>query len=1207
MRFGVAAVKNNKIKNQKEKRMNSLHKSKIQNYTAMLWMTVIILVTAFTPAMAADPTGAAPTPTVPAYLVKSMYNSSGTYADLPGIGWYAGWSSATGLGDFSIPPTVKKYAGLQYAGVEFYSPLIDVHNMTTMHVDVWTPDANQLGIKLVSTVGGEYQLNLDNTKITGVNTWISLNIPLGQFAAGNPAMDLSKLMQLLWVDNGGVGGGVTGGKFFFDNVYFYNTNSILPAPTPTLNQSKVISLHNSSNTYTNVPVTFWWDNWGQAATYTEYSIKGLATNVVKKYSNLDYTGVQFPAINASGMNGLHVDLWTPNANQFGIKLVSGGGANAYTVKFNSSVVSSNGWVSLDIPLSQYTANGINPASIFQILWLDNGEAGSQIQNGNFYIDNVYFFTNTIAAPPIMAPTNAAPNPTQAAASVISMYNSSHIYTDRTIDTWIAGWSGAIGSTYNIVHGGVTNTVKKYASLNYAGVEFYSPNSINASAGVNTMHLDVWTPDATKFAIKLVSHSPGAAEHLVQFSSSTITNRGWIRLDIPLSQFTGVDLANLDQILWVDNADAGDGGTEFGTFFIDNVYFWSNNIALPPVTHPTVAAPTPTRLPGNVISMYNSSGTYSDRPIDSWLAGWSGAAESDYTIPTTTSVVKKYSSLSYAGVEFYGGNSIDVSGMDALHVDIWTPDADQFGIQLVSVTGGTQAAQANRTSLAAYGWVSLDIPLSEFASANPSTLLTDLQQMLLLDNPSVGGGVINGLFYIDNVYFYKSAIPGNGDKLVIVTNGVGTLKAVAAGTSGTPTNEAALLIGYNKFTITATPESNYLFSNWVVQGDSPYTTTSAKLVFTMESNLVLIANFVTNRFFDVAGTFNGLITNATPSHDNAGFITMKVTPMAGKTTGFSGKLLLDGNSVSFGGTFNLDGTGVLKKGLPVSRVTFSKPDLGMTLQLHFNGSDTMSGSLSNYNGSWVSHFEMDRAVWTTNNPATNYSGLFTLVLPGTNNVAKGPAGDGYATVSIDTNGVIKMTGKLGDGTAIKQKTTVSKNGDWPLFSAGFNDPLTKEYQGSIMGWVGVGPNPTRSLDGTLQLIKEINSNFVASYPGGYTNGALAIVASAYDIPTAGNFAIPLAASGTNVTGSVTLSGGGLLSDLISTLILTAAPGNKTAVTVSAGGLKFGVKPKSGQLSGTFIHPGSLISTKVEGVILNEQNEGRGFFQGSGTTSGTMHLQ
>jgi hypothetical protein len=197
-------------------------------------------------------------------------------------------------------------------------------------------------------------------------------------------------------------------------------------------------------------------------------------------------------------------------------------------------------------------------------------------------------------------------------------------------------------------------------------------------------------------------------------------------------------------------------------------------AIPPSAAPTLtnSAPTPTRPQSSVLSMYNSSGVYTNHPVERWLASWSGATLSNYLIPGTGRTVLKYSNLQYAGVEFYdtasGDNvggaidySIDTTGYDTFHVDVWTPNANQFGVQLVSLnpTVGPQVdfLPASGT-ITNYGWVSLNIPLTAFSAINPAVVLSHLQQLLWIDNQT-GGGFTGGTFYIDNVYFYNSTVVG----------------------------------------------------------------------------------------------------------------------------------------------------------------------------------------------------------------------------------------------------------------------------------------------------------------------------------------------------------------------------------------------------------------------------------------------------------------
>ena len=386
------------------------------------------------------PTNNAPTPPARApSAVRSMYNSSGTYTDHAGIGWYAGWSgNAGGNGDYGItnPPsstvtsTVKKYLGLNYAGVEFYNPnQIDTTGMNTLHVDIWTPNANQFGIQLVSLAGGTQAGQVNFLPAGGVitsNSWISLNIPLSQFTTANPNLILTNLEQLLWIDN--MGGGVQNGNFYIDNVYFYSNAVVQPpvanyptnaAPTPTHLAANVVSLYNSASNYTTVPIDTWLTGWSSAA-YSDYTITNAGNRVVKRYSALNFAGVEFfnPKINASGMSTFHIDLWTPNADKFSVKLVSfNPGGQEYEVVFTNNVIVSNNWVSLDIPISTFTTG--QPAMDFsqlgQLLFINNNPGGPQF--GTFFIDNVYFYTVPVATQPtILSPAAGGGNFTAQSAS-----------------------------------------------------------------------------------------------------------------------------------------------------------------------------------------------------------------------------------------------------------------------------------------------------------------------------------------------------------------------------------------------------------------------------------------------------------------------------------------------------------------------------------------------------------------------------------------------------------------------------------------------------------------------------------------------------------------------------------------------------------------------------------------------------------------------
>ena len=100
---------------------------------------------------------------------------------------------------------MKKYVGMSFVGVDFAG--IDATTFTHFHVDVWTPDATQFGVKLVNDAGREpprrrRELQRHDHPAITTGSWISLDIPLSSFTR----MAFDNVNQLLWLDNGGVPG-----------------------------------------------------------------------------------------------------------------------------------------------------------------------------------------------------------------------------------------------------------------------------------------------------------------------------------------------------------------------------------------------------------------------------------------------------------------------------------------------------------------------------------------------------------------------------------------------------------------------------------------------------------------------------------------------------------------------------------------------------------------------------------------------------------------------------------------------------------------------------------------------------------------------------------------------------------------------------------------------------------------------------------------
>jgi len=196
----------------------------------------------------------------------------------------------------------------------------------------------------------------------------------------------------------------------------------------------------------------------------------------------------------------------------------------------------------------------------------------------------------------------------------------------------------------------------------------------------------------------------------------------------------------------------------------------------------------------------------------------------------------------------------------------------------------------------------------------------------------------------------------------------TVEIEGAG-STTVTNGTRLEIGRG-YEVTATPAAGNLFRGWR-DGNDALLSAKTKLVFLMQSNLLLKAQFMTNPFPLVAGTYNGLFygTNGVTAA-SSGFLSLTLT---GQGT-YSAVMRSFGKTNSFTGKFD-----------PVtgqSRVTVLRGQTAVTLelQLDFTGStDALSGRVTT--SAWESFLVAPRFGFSAAKPATNFVGRYAHSLSG----------------------------------------------------------------------------------------------------------------------------------------------------------------------------------------------------------------------------------
>lgn len=151
-----------------------------------------------------------------------------------------------------------------------------------------------------------------------------------------------------------------------------------PAPKPELGEKKAAAVF--CDVIAGGPaITI--GGWGQN---TEAEVLELADGDNAYYlSKTNYVGWELnPAVDASGMSTLHIDLYSTTMSALSLTPISEGPKEgSYTITLKA-----NEWNSVDIPLSAFAAAGIAWDKIFQFKFMNATPEGSTI-----YIDNVYFY------------------------------------------------------------------------------------------------------------------------------------------------------------------------------------------------------------------------------------------------------------------------------------------------------------------------------------------------------------------------------------------------------------------------------------------------------------------------------------------------------------------------------------------------------------------------------------------------------------------------------------------------------------------------------------------------------------------------------------------------------------------------------------------------------------------------------------------------
>ena len=387
---------------------------------------------------------------------------------------------------------------------------------------------------------------------------------------------------------------------------------------PARAEGDVISIY--SGAYTNIAGTDFFPNWGQATTYAEIDIVG---NPVIQYANLNYQGIQYgETIDASAMEFLHIDVWTTDNNQMELYPISiATGEQQVTLDLVG-----NQWNSFNIPLSDFTDQGLSIADLHQFKF---------VGSGTVFIDNLYYY--------------------RAASGVVTSMIQDFEGTPPVFTTF-----GNIADTQVVANpdptgintsANVAQLTKTAASEVWAGTFFETATPIDL-ASYGKINVKTWSPIAGAIVKLKLENADSSIVYEVDVNS-TVTNQ-WENLLYDFSSAPTADYVRI--VIFFDFGNAGDGSN----YYYDDIELVNNSGSTTPLEFQDFEGAPPT---------FTTFGNIADTQVVS--------NPNPTGINITANVAqltKTAGSEVWAGSYFEVATALDFSNYSKISVKTWSPNA-----------------------------------------------------------------------------------------------------------------------------------------------------------------------------------------------------------------------------------------------------------------------------------------------------------------------------------------------------------------------------------------------------------------------------------------------------------------------------------------------------------------------------------------------------
>ncbi len=700
-------------------------------------------------------------------------------------------------------------------------------NNRIVKIMVWKSVISDVGIKFDTETGwSQGEIKISNTL---VNQWEELTFDFSNYI--NPPAGNGSLGRIVIFPDFNLNGRTQDNVAYFDHITFSPGGAPAEEPAtaapvpPARNAADVVSIF--SDSYENVAGTDFNPNWGQSTLVAVTEIEG---NQTLRYANFNYQGTQFAnPVDVSGMDKLHLDMWTANASSVNIFCISAGPVEtAYALP-----ITPGQWVSYDIPLTAFA--NVDMSGLIQFKF-DGGDGSPTI-----FLDNLYFYKEVEPTVVVIDfeegglgadwSWNVFENNTNPPLEIIANPDPNGMNTTATVAKFTALQSGQPWAGVESAHGdddlgpfvlNNTNSLIKIKVwkpvISDVGIKFDSPTGwsqgelkvantlvnqweeltfdfsgfINPPAGEGQFDRIVIFPDfnlggrtqdnviyfdqisfnpqpederppvpAGLVASNMIGDNPvGSGEVFLACGPNNVG--GDIVYKLFYSTTAGAPADPTTATEYIFGTTPGDGGgvnafgfvlaglspgTEYSFWLYQynaSTELFSDGSATASavsggtqITEPSEAAPNPpARESGDVISIFSNA--YNDVPETDFNPNW-GQSTQVSIVEIDGNPTLKYAGFNYQGTQFK--DAVDASGMEKLHLDMWTANATTVNVFCIS-PGPVETAYA--LPVTPGQWVSYDIPLSAFTNVD----MTNLIQF------KFDGGNGSPTIFLDNLYFYK---------------------------------------------------------------------------------------------------------------------------------------------------------------------------------------------------------------------------------------------------------------------------------------------------------------------------------------------------------------------------------------------------------------------------------------------------------------------